>query len=71
MPEELKQAFRAASPEALRVLVSILSNDKSKDIDRLRAAEIILDRGYGKPAQAVELDGSAIPQVVIVGDVLD
>ncbi|MBO7670133.1 MAG: hypothetical protein J6S60_06040 [Oscillospiraceae bacterium] len=71
MPEELKEAFRAACPDALEVLKRILTNEGAKDSDRIRCAEIILDRGYGKPVQAVDLDGNVVPQVVIVGDVPD
>jgi len=71
LPEDLKQAFRDVCPQALETLRGILENDEARDADRIRAAEIILDRGYGKAVQAVDLDGSAIPQVVIVGDVLD
>ena len=71
LPDDLKQAFKAAAPDALRVLVEIVNNRGAKDGDRIRAAEVILDRGYGKPTQAVELDGASIPQVVIVGDVKD
>ena len=71
LPEELKEAFRAACPDALEVLKRILTNEGAKDSDRIRCAEIILDRGYGKPVQAVDLDGNVVPQVVIVGDVPD
>lgn len=71
LPEELKEAFKAAAPGALRVLVCIVNDEDARHADRIRAAEVILDRGYGKPVQAVDLDAGAIPQVVIVGDVLD
>lgn len=71
LPEELKEAFRAAAPEALRVLVQIVNDEDAKHGDRIRAAEVILDRGYGKPVQAVDVDASSIPQVVFVGDVPD
>ena len=71
LPEELKEAFRAAAPDALRVLVGIINDEKARHADRIRAAEVVLDRGYGKPVQAVDLDTSSIPQVVIVGDVPD
>ena len=71
LSEDLKQAFKDASPAALAVLVTILSDESARDADRIRAAEIILDRGYGKPVQAVDLDTNAVPQVVILGDVLD
>ena len=69
MPEELKKAFQAAAPEALAALKEILATGKPSD--RIRAAEVILDRGYGKPAQAVDVESSIIPQVVFIGDVPD
>lgn len=56
LPEELKEAFRAAAPDALDVLVRILKDEEAKHSDRIRCAEIILDRGYGKPVQAVDLE---------------
>ena len=71
LPDDLKQAFREACPDALKTLVRIVNNEGAKDSDRIRAAEVILDRGYGKPVQAVDLDASSIPQVVILGDVPD
>ncbi len=51
MPKDLKEAFKAASPKALEILKKILADPAAKDSDRLRAAEIILDRAYGKPAR--------------------
>lgn len=71
LPEELRTAFRAEGPRALDVLVAVMTDPEARTADRIRAAEIILDRGYGKPRQAVDLDASNIPQVVIVGDVPD
>ena len=71
MPEDLKKAFKEACPDALRVLVKIVNDEDAKHGDRIRAAEVILDRGYGKPVQAVDLDAATIPQVVILGDVPD
>ena len=56
LPEELKAAFREAAPEALETLVTIMRDDTARHADRIRCAEIILDRGYGKPAQAIEID---------------
>ncbi len=55
MPKEVKEAFRKATPEAVKILKQILLNPEARDTDRLRAAEIILDRAYGKPAQAVDI----------------
>ena len=41
------------------MLRRILTNECAKDSDRIRCAEIILDRGYGKPVQAVDLETNA------------
>jgi hypothetical protein len=49
----LSEAAREHSPEALRVLVEALSNPDTA----LAAAKEILDRGFGRPAQALEITG--------------
>jgi chaperonin GroEL (HSP60 family) len=67
MPKDLKEAFKAASPKALEILKKILADPAAKDSDRLRAAEIILDRAYGKPAQAVDITTDA----VMISETLD
>lgn len=70
-PEELRTRVRALCPTAVDVLSSIVASNGAKESDRIRAAEVLLDRGYGRPAQSVDVSGSGIPQVVIVGDVED
>lgn len=67
IPEEVKEAFRAATGDACRVLCEIVNDFSAKDSDRIRAAEVILDRAWGKPVQAVDVDAKNIPQVVFVG----
>ena len=67
VPEEVKEAFRAATGDACRVLCEIVNDFSAKDSDRIRAAEVILDRAWGKPVQAVDVDAKNIPQVVFVG----
>ena len=57
--------WASGSKEAL---VRVVKDPKAKDADRIRAAEAILDRGYGKPVQAVDVDASAVQQVVFVGE---
>ena len=71
IPEDIKQAFRSLAPDCCRVLCSIVNDESARHADRIKAAEVILDRGWGKPVQSVDLDASSIPQVVFVGDVLD
>lgn len=58
MPEELRRAFQETSSLALATLKSILdgSDDTAKSGDRIRAAEVLLYRAWGKPVQSVEAD---------------
>lgn len=67
IPEEVKAAFRAATPRAFEVLCEIMDDEGAKDSDRIKAAEVIMDRAWGKAVQAVDVDAKNIPQVVIVG----
>lgn len=67
IPDDIKTAFKEASKDACAVLCKIVNDDNAKDSDRIRAAEVILDRGFGKPVQAVDLDAKNIPQVVFTG----
>lgn len=55
MPDEVKTALRAASPEAVALLVQVMQNPKEKTAYRLEAAKTILDRAYGKPVQAQDV----------------
>ena len=74
MPEELREAFQLQADTALRVLLSILRDKEARAADRIKAAEIILDRGYGKPRQSVEIsedvEGGVIflPTVALIGE---
>lgn len=43
--------------DALAVLVSVAKNPKAASAARVSAATAILDRGFGRPRQAVELEG--------------
>lgn len=58
IPQEVKEAIRAACPEAVQVLIEIMSNQREKTCNRLEAAKTLLDRGYGKPAQAMNVEVS-------------
>ena len=49
IPQDVKDAIRGACPEAVRVLIAMLSS--RKEAYRLEAAKTLLDRGYGKPVQ--------------------
>lgn len=49
VPQEVREAIRAACPEAVEVLIGIMRDAKEKTAYRLEAAKMILERGYGKP----------------------
>jgi hypothetical protein len=51
MPPELREALRAASPQAVATLIEIMR--AGNDRDRLVAAQALLDRTWGKPEQSV------------------
>ena len=60
IPQEVREAIRAACPEAVEYLIELMSNPEEKTAYRLDAAKTLLDRGYGKPVQMqdVQLDMS-------------
>lgn len=53
----ITEAAKEHAEKALEVLVGIASDGKAPAAARVSAATAILDRGYGKPSQAVELTG--------------
>lgn len=53
---DIKALAQPYGPEALDVIVSAM-RDGEKLADRLTAAKEMLDRGYGRPAQAVTGEG--------------
>jgi Family of unknown function (DUF5681) len=52
---DVKALARECAPEAIASLKSIMMNEKAPPAARIGAATVILDRGYGRPAQAVEV----------------
>lgn len=50
------EMFRAAAPDAAEVLIGILNDEDAPLSLRVKCAEIILDRGYGRPRQAVAVE---------------
>ena len=54
---EVKALARAAGPEAIDKLMELMRGDDRRTA--LAAAQALLDRGFGKPSQAVEVSGDA------------
>lgn len=63
--EELKQQIQERGVEILATLFDILANGGNRD--KLQAAKILLDRGYGVPTQVIDIQdtSNAIPFVDI------
>jgi hypothetical protein len=64
MPEEMRAAFRELTPLAIENIKRTLSVGQNEK-DRLKAAEIVLDRAWGRVPSAPEdltaIEGSARP----------
>ena len=57
IPAEIREMARAASPEALQALIDVTQDSKAPHAARVTAADKILDRTWGKPAQPIDGDG--------------
>lgn len=72
-PDWLKARCKEAGPEILEFLIQVATGADMEQVvnaagetigvpaavkDRIKAAEVILDRGHGKPNQAMELTGA-------------
>lgn len=54
---DLQEMAKGYATDALQVLVDIAKSTEATDAARVAAANAILDRGYGRPTQAVNLGG--------------
>jgi hypothetical protein len=55
VPEEFKEIAKKNSIPALHKVIEILQSPDSENKDKLRAAEIIMDRAWGKAKQELEV----------------
>jgi len=65
-PAEIKSLARSHTATAVKTLVSIMNQKKAPPAARVSAAQALLDRGWGKPVQALtgEGDGPIIVKIV-------
>lgn len=68
LPAEFTELAREHTVTALQTVISVLNDTGAKPSDRLKAAEIVLDRGWGKPLQAsqIEVDAAVTNQSIVV-----
>ena len=64
-PTDIKSLARTHTKSALATLAHIMRQKKAPAAARVAAAQALLDRGWGKPAQVVTGDDSGLPITVI------
>ena len=52
LPAEIRDLAQLASPRAIEKVIELMGNEDPRVA--LAAAQVILDRGYGKPVQSVD-----------------
>lgn len=68
--ETVAELARAHTKEAIDCLVEVVTGKFNDARDRIAAANALLDRGWGKPKETVDLDarveGAGVPVIQIV-----
>lgn len=54
-PIEIRSLARSHTPEAMKTLVEIMKDKEVNAAARVSAAQALLDRGWGKAAQTVDM----------------
>jgi hypothetical protein len=66
MPDEVRNACQRLAKESLVMLGKIIRDKAAKNTDRIAAAKIVIEYGYGKPVQPIGGEGEGGPLVVKV-----
>lgn len=68
--ETVAELARAHTAKAIKTLVEVMTARANEPKDRIAAANALLDRGWGKPKESVDLDarveGNAVPVIQFV-----
>lgn len=64
---KVRDLARAHTEDAIAALVSIMTDPDGDTGPRVRAAEALLDRGWGKPSQPLDHQGEAFSLVLHLG----
>lgn len=62
----VKELARAHSEAAVATLAMVMNDENAKPGERVAAANALLDRGYGKPAQMIGGDPEGAPVAMSV-----
>ncbi len=64
LPTEIKSLARVHTATALKVLAKIMTEETAPHAARVAAAHCLLDRGWGKAVQALEVSGEIASKVI-------
>lgn len=56
MDPELKKSLQGWAAESLKFLYGLMQNEDAANRDRAKAAEVLMDRAWGKPLQSVDAE---------------
>jgi hypothetical protein len=62
--KNVQDLARQYTVPAIEALAEIIRNKKAPPAARVAAANAILDRGYGRPAQSLEVSGGQVLQII-------
>jgi hypothetical protein len=64
LPTDIKALARVHTVSALRTLAKIMTTSDAPPAARVAAAQVLLNRGWGQPEQAVEVKGEITSKVI-------
>lgn len=70
MTPEFKAAVMSYALPALEVVKAVLLDETASHSDRLRAAQMIIERAYGKPESTVQMEARMLTQGDFVIDII-
>lgn len=71
IPKAVKDMLQAAAPDAVALLIRTMQNSEEKSELRVRCAETILERVYGKNPQPIEGAVDSTIRIVLEGELGD
>lgn len=68
IPQEFKELAESYSVEALQTVIDIIKNPLTETKDKLKAIEIVMDRGIGKATQQIDAHVTGEIEITVVVD---
>ena len=64
IPDDVREMLKAACPKAIKILLDMVDDPKTKPDLRVKCIEIVMDRVYGRATQPIDnnITSNTIPQ---------